>query len=284
MVLLNYNYDILKYQKRNILIPGIQYYYGEMFVTTIYNDRLIEDYAVSSYGRVYSFRWKRFLSQSPDKDGYLRVGIVIDGKNKTVKVHRLMLMSFTPIYNADKYQGNHEDGIKYHNFLFNLSWVKPIDNTRHAWDTGLNLNKGDGNIKSLLSEDQIHIICQCIKQNYTARQISEKLGIDYITHKSQMDALVSSVKTGKSFRHIASQYELENVYCDNKRYRLEFAYLVCPFLENGNYTLEEIMSFLDIDERDKRYFYNYICDLVGKRTAKEVTEYFPNIKRPKRNN
>ena len=44
------------------------------------------------------------------------------------------------------------------------------------------------------------------------------------------------------------------------------------------------MSFLDIDERDKRYFYNYICDLVGKRTAKEVTEYFPNIKRPKRNN
>ena len=117
MVLLNYNYDILKYQKRNILIPGIQYYYGEMFVTTIYNDRLIEDYAVSSYGRVYSFRWKRFLSQSPDKDGYLRVGIVIDGKNKTVKVHRLMLMSFTPIYNADKYQGNHEDGIKYHNFF-----------------------------------------------------------------------------------------------------------------------------------------------------------------------
>ena len=47
-------------------------------------------YAVTSCGKVYSYKSKKFLKPLKDKDGYLQVNLHKDGEQKTYKIHRLV--------------------------------------------------------------------------------------------------------------------------------------------------------------------------------------------------
>lgn len=279
-MIINYNNEIKKYQ--TTYIPdNISLYENEIFVQVIYKDRLIPNYYISNYGRVYSIRWRRLLSQSPDKDGYLRVGIVMDGKNKTVKVHRLVLMSFYPIYESDKYEGNHIDGIKNNNYYTNLEWTDSLGNTRHGWDTGLNTNKGESNVRTVVSDQKVHTICAYLSQGFKQHEICDKLGVFDKKERMRLNAIISSIKLGKAHRDISSQYNITGLDKNPKtRYSLEFAYLVCQFLQNGNYTYSQLMNYLQIPESDRAYFKVYINDLIRGRTCLEATRNFDNLKKP----
>lgn len=256
-------------------------YYGsnsnEYFAKLVYNNRIIPDYYISNYGRVWSIRWNRFLSQSPDKNGYLRSGIVIDGKNKTVKIHRLVLMTFNPIDNPDDFVANHKDGIVTNNFIGNLEWTTVMGNTRHGWDTGLNKNRGEGNIKTYLKESDIHTICQLLEGGYRACDICNEFNIFDKVERQRMSAIISSITHCKSYRHISKQYNIPGVQ-GRDRYSLEFAHIVCQFLycRDKNYTDEEIMDHLQIEESDRPKFLVYLDDLRRGRTALLVTELYKN--------
>lgn len=279
-MLIEYNNEIKKYQKTYIP-DNISLYVDEVFIQVIYKDRLISDYYVSNYGRAYSIRWKRLLKQSPDKDGYMRIGIVIDGKNKTVKVHRIEMMSFYPIYDSDSYEVNHKNGIKNENLLPNLEWCKPIENTRHGWDIGLNTNKGEGNMKTFLKEEDIHLICSYLSEGLRTCEICTKLGIYDSKERIRMNGIISGIKLGKTYRYISNQYNIPGLSPNGRtRYSLDFAYLVCQFLQNGKYTYTQIMDYLEIPSEDRPYFKVYINDLLRGRTALEVTRNFDNLKKP----
>lgn len=58
------------------------------------------------------------------------------GREKTVKVHRLLAICFIP-NPENKPCVNHKDGDRSNNNLSNLEWVTYSENTQHAWDTGL---------------------------------------------------------------------------------------------------------------------------------------------------
>lgn len=270
----------MKLMYRNYNIDGLNLLDDEFFTPVIYNNIQIPDYLISNRGRVYSLRWKRLLKQSPDKDGYLRVGIVINGKNKTIKVHRLMLMTFMPIPNPDDFEGNHKNGIKNCNELWNLEWMKPIENTRHGWDTGLNKNKGEGNVRTYLKDQDIHQICDYISKGLRTCDICDKLGIYGKQDRIRMNGIISGIKYGKTYRDISSQY---NIHGTNRRtrYSLDFADLVCQFLNDGNqYTYKEIMDLLQIPIEDRLFFKVYINDLLRGRTALEITSKYDNLKQP----
>jgi hypothetical protein len=77
------------------------------------------------------------LFNSYDTEGYMKIRLCSDsGQYKTWAVHRLVALAFLPNL-ENKPQVNHKDGNKKNNVLQNLEWVSQIENTRHAYDTGL---------------------------------------------------------------------------------------------------------------------------------------------------
>jgi len=78
----------------------------------------------------------KILKQTPDKDGYLMVGLHLKGHTTTKKVHRLVCSAFH-LNPDEKPQVNHKDGIKSNNFDDNLEWATDIENKKHANENGL---------------------------------------------------------------------------------------------------------------------------------------------------
>jgi hypothetical protein len=93
-----------------------------------------ENYEVSNFG---NFRkGNKIIKGCKDKNGYLISTFRKNGVKKTVKLHRLVLLTFIP-NPENKPQVNHINGIKDDNRLENLEWCTNSENQRHAVRTGL---------------------------------------------------------------------------------------------------------------------------------------------------
>lgn len=78
-------------------------------------------YAITSCGKVWSYRRKKFLKPGVNKNGYLYVNLWKDGQGKMYKVHRLVAEAYLP--NPENLpQVNHKDENKSNNCLQNLEW------------------------------------------------------------------------------------------------------------------------------------------------------------------
>ena len=78
-------------------------------------------YAVTSCGKVWSYRNECFLKPKCEKNGYLRVNLYKDGKMKRHLIHRLVAMAYIP--NPENLpEINHKDENKTNNCLQNLEW------------------------------------------------------------------------------------------------------------------------------------------------------------------
>lgn len=98
-------------------------------------------YEISNTGKIRSLNYKRTgktreLIPAPDPKGYLKTMILIAGRYKTVKIHRLVAEAFIP-NPENKPQVNHKDGNKENNAVDNLEWVTNIVNAHHAIEHGL---------------------------------------------------------------------------------------------------------------------------------------------------
>lgn len=267
-----------------MLISGVIYdqpINREQWVYVNYNGNILTRYLISDHGNVYDQKMSRYLNFHTDKDGYFRTDIYVGEKRKTIRIHRVELMSFFPINNHLEMQVNHKDGNKQNNSLFNLEWTTPIDNTRHAWDTGLNQCYGKNNGKSVYNDQDIHNICQLLDQGLTNAQICDVFGITDKKERITFNATISGIRLGKCHRSISTQYHFLPEMQVQQRYSLDFAHLVCNFLSDPNrqYTYKQIMDFLQIPNEERPAFRIYINDLLRGRTAKSVTEQY-NLKKP----
>lgn len=99
-------------------------------------------YQVSNIGRVKSMNFRgntgqeKVLRLSSDKDGYQKVSIYIDGKQRYFMVHRLVALAFIP-NPQKKPEVNHKNGVKSDNCVENLEWCTSSENRIHAYKTGL---------------------------------------------------------------------------------------------------------------------------------------------------
>ena len=88
-------------------------------------------YAVTSCGKVWSYRSKIFLKSRLNRHGYEYVILKNKGDQKTLTIHRLVAEAYIP--NPDnKPQVNHKDEIKYHNWIDNLEWMTAIENMNYG--------------------------------------------------------------------------------------------------------------------------------------------------------
>ena len=140
---------------------------------------------VSDMGRVKSnLRDGRILKATPDKKGYLRLRVTIDGEKMSFKVHRLVAQAFIPNPKF-KPQVNHIDGDKSNNCVSNLEWVSNKENAHHAIRIGL----FDNTIRGAAKENESRkkgIIATCIatgeqKEYSSIGDAERELGTRHIT-------------------------------------------------------------------------------------------------------
>ena len=78
-------------------------------------------YGITSCGKVWSYKNKKFLKPKCEKNGYLRVQLCKDGQRKMYRLHRLVAQAYLP--NPENLpQVNHKDENKANNCLQNLEW------------------------------------------------------------------------------------------------------------------------------------------------------------------
>ena len=89
-------------------------------------------YAVTSCGKVWSYKRKRFLKAEENiENGYLHVILCNKGKSKTFSIHRLVAMAY--IEKCKEYNiVNHKDGNRHNNCVNNLEWCTQAYNINYS--------------------------------------------------------------------------------------------------------------------------------------------------------
>lgn len=162
------------------------------------------DYEVSDLGRVRrrTFGINTYIGKIMKpfyENGYILVSIRKNKISKRKSVHRLSLETFVGPC-PEKHQGNHKDGIKTNNFLSNLEWVTPKENTNHAVKNGLiKPKKGEQNGYSKLKEGEVRLIRKLLSHKIQQWKIAKMFKVHQGT--------ISAIKCKKGWRH------LEDIYC-----------------------------------------------------------------------
>lgn len=156
-------------------------------------------YQISTFGRVMSFKNKkgkplRILKPNPDRKGYLTVQLWANKKKKTLKIHRLVAITFIP--NPSKYpQVNHENADKACNFWWNLKWCSNEYNIQHAKENNLlkPVHGIDIHTCKLSEEKVMEIFNSNENQNILAKQYKVS------THA------IHAIKSGKSWNRLTGK-------------------------------------------------------------------------------
>lgn len=144
-------------------------------------------------GRIWSDKSKKFLTQSWGgfKNKYRMYVIAINGKQKTLYVHRLLMQYFGPSAPFPNAEVNHIDGNTANNKLENLEWVSSSENTRHGVRTGL-----FSRVK--LTTEQVREIKRTLRDEPAyygqVSDIAKKYGVKY--------GVISSIKFNKNWQYI----------------------------------------------------------------------------------
>lgn len=184
------------------------------------------NYEVSTFGQVRSWMiWggggngkplkrPRLLRPTLGKrgKGYFNTMLVIDGKHTYHRVNRLVAQVF--ISNPEnKSDVNHKDLNKRNNYVDNLEWMWPIENTHHAIENGAVNNTGEGNPSAVLCEGRVKAIlrlwgCPC----FTERPFKPKRSS--CPHGATMPEIAARFKVSKaaiqritsrtSWKHVAT--------------------------------------------------------------------------------
>lgn len=88
-------------------------------------------YAITSCGKVWSYKTKKFLKPRQTKRGYLQVMLYKNSKGKNYYIHRLVAIAFIDNPN-NLLQVNHKDEDKTHNWINNLEWITHKENNNYG--------------------------------------------------------------------------------------------------------------------------------------------------------
>ena len=251
--------------KQSIVIPNA--YHDEIFLPiNILNIR--EYYYISNYGRIYSVCKEKFLSQFKEDSGYLLVSLPMKNTRnyKRIRVHRLLMLVFCYHEGCEELVVNHKDGVKDHNWLWNLEWSTQKENNRHAWELGLATPHpciGEDNGRAKLNNKLVEEICERLSRGETAVSISKRYNISR--------AVVTGIKNGTNWTHISQNYNFSNA--NHRDLDKDIVKDICARLQKCE-TPKQIANTLNISE-------STIRGIKERRTYKNISKdySFPRYSR-----
>ena len=164
-----------------------------------------KNYKVSNTGKVYSFaKIKLGIELVPHSQPDKRKGtgsrypyVSISDNDKKIKnynIHRLVAEAFIP-NPENKPQVNHIDGNKQNNFVTNLEWVTPKENTQHALaEKLLNPPIGERCASSRYKEGQVLEAIKLLSEGKHNCEVAKLTGID--------DRAVSDIRNKKRWGYL----------------------------------------------------------------------------------
>lgn len=161
------------------------------------------NYSVSNYGDIRNDKTGYILKPIIDKDGYLVINLIVNGKRYRKKIHRLVAENFIHTHEKIRNQVNHKNGIKKCNKSWNLEWVTCKENIIHAYKNNLHKKKyGENNPMHKYSNKTVIKICKLLKEGNSTRDICSLLSLDYNSNKKN----INRIKNRKRWTHISKYY------------------------------------------------------------------------------
>ena len=171
-----------------------------------YDPEVADHFYISNYGKVYSAYTNMIMTTQISNAGYEMVNLSLkdknDRKSKPMSIHRLVMLCFCPIPNADEMQVNHIDGVKTHNWLSNLEWVTRSENMKHCYRNNLEIN-GEDHPWATITEEVVHEICRKLQEGMSNPDIAE-----LVLGDRKRDGLVNSIRIGNAWVNVSQYYDI----------------------------------------------------------------------------
>lgn len=171
------NQQLRRLKKYSLILLGRVFYMEKRIHDFI---PYIKDYyTINDLGEVYSDNSGRMKTRNRAGTEYQIINFMTnDGKKKTFRVHRLVMMAFKPIENPELMEVNHLDGNKKNNQLNNLEWCTSSENQQHAYKHNLQKSqKGKSKpISKRLTEKDVKQIWSLRKQGLSYKKIGDQIG------------------------------------------------------------------------------------------------------------
>ena len=241
-----------------------------MIHPVIFNDEIFKDiniegiapiYSISNYGTVINKLTGRQLSASITDDGYARIGLrTINGGSNQFLIHRIVMMTFHPVANQNELEVNHLYGVKLDNRDTQLEWTTTLENSHHAFNTGLNNNIRENHAKALLTNDQVHLICKGLSEGKSFNEIKIDIGE---TPVKDIDRAIRCIKDRKAWTSISKDYIFKEYPNKRNLFTDDEVVIICKLLESGTGFRDILIQLgFDINAMSTTDLQN-MCDIIG---------------------
>lgn len=187
-------------------------------------------YYINNIGEIYSKYSNTYIIPHENHAGYLQVSLMTENGRVFRKLHRLVLICFSPINNYQLYEVNHINGNKHDNSVWNLEWVTSKENKRHAILHGLSTGFiGETNPHNKITEQTAYQIGQLlITKKYTDNEIMK---ITNCPNKS----IIREIATGNTWSYLFNDQELYimNTTREGRRLTTNQIHIICKYYENN---------------------------------------------------
>lgn len=152
-------------------------------------------YSITRDGRVWSHIKKLWRKLHIANSGYITVNLKVKGRQRTLFIHSLVLLTWGPPRPSLEHEVNHCDGDKLNNIVTNLEWMTHPQNISHAFSIGLSKQLGVRHWNARLTEAEVLEIRHRYANGETHQPtLGSEYGIDQRT--------VSEIVTRRRWQHI----------------------------------------------------------------------------------
>ena len=264
-------------------VPDPKYIYEQWFPICDFNiENICNGYEISTWGRVYDpLTGLIYPTVDANNDSYVIAHIRLkNGDIYSIGVHRLMLIVFNPIPNSENFEANHLDGIKYHNWIWNLEWCTHKENMDHAFRTNLS-PKGEDHANSIVTNEQANAIAELLSKGLTPKEIQQRLKDDI--PEVNIASIAVSIRNGVSWKSQSSKYDMSNAYRYSGRHLFtdEQIHAMCKAFQTygTKITYKQAMNYAgiyygDMDQKQLDLANTMICSLRKKKSYKNICEQY----------
>ena len=236
-------------------------------------------YQISTYGRLYDrYKGKYYPTENVSKPNYTNhIFYLPNGEKVCICLHLLAARKFKPIFPADSTDVDHIDGVRYHNWIWNLDFVTHAENLIRAVHTGL-YPVAENQQNAIFTNDQIRKVCQLISEGYSPDDIVTKLKPEIPNIERYV---INDIKAKRQWVSISDEYDFSNMYSKkvSRPFTENEVRLLCTGIEKYGYYCSPFQIAVnlgipmnELDEFERNRYINCISRLRRRLIFKDIVK------------